>query len=70
MIGDCIHCTVIGDCVALFLCVCVCGCLYVQSMEEEFVKWMDWYGKSYGEFELIKGDFLDPSFDEILQSAT
>ncbi|CAI7993879.1 Histone-lysine N-methyltransferase, H3 lysine-79 specific [Geodia barretti] len=43
---------------------------FARSMEEEFVKWMDWYGKSYGEFELIKGDFLDPSFDEILQSAT
>ena len=42
----------------------------VQSMEEEFVRWMDWYGKSYGEFELLKGDFLDAEFDEILQSAT
>jgi H3 lysine-79-specific histone-lysine N-methyltransferase len=39
-------------------------------MEEEFVRWMEWYGKSYGEFELIKGDFLASSFDEILQSAT
>ena len=62
----------IGDCEALFLCVCVCvcGCLCVQSMEEEFVRWMEWYSKSYGEFELIKGDFLASSFDEILQSAT
>ena len=44
--------------------------LSLQSMEEEFVRWMDWYGKSYGEFELVKGDFLDPAFDEIFQSAT
>lgn len=42
----------------------------MQCMESEFVKWMDWYGKSYGDFELIKGDFLEPSFDEILNSAT
>jgi len=39
-------------------------------MEEEFVRWMEWYGKSYGEFELLKGDFLDPFCNDILQSAT
>ena len=42
----------------------------LQCMEEEFVRWMDWYGKSYGEFELMKGDFLDSEFDETMQSAT
>ena len=41
-----------------------------QSMEEEFVRWMEWYGKSFGEFELMKGDFLDPAFNDIFQSAT
>jgi H3 lysine-79-specific histone-lysine N-methyltransferase len=43
---------------------------YAECMEEEFVRWMDWYGKSYGEFEILKGDFLDREFEEILQSAT
>ena len=45
-------------------------CVSLQCMEEEFVRWMDWYGKSYGEFELMKGDFLDLEFERILQSAT
>lgn len=31
---------------------------------------MDFYGKSYGDYELLKGDFLDSQFDEIFQSAT
>ena len=39
-------------------------------MQKEFVKWMDWYGKSYGEFEITKGDFLDPEFAESFHSAT
>ena len=39
-------------------------------MEQEFVKWMDWYGKSYGEFEIHKGDFLDAEFSNIINSAT
>ncbi len=39
-------------------------------MEREFLKWMDWYGKSYGDFELIGGDFLDPHFSDTFQSAT
>ena len=39
-------------------------------MEQEFIKWMDWYGKSYGEFELHRGDFLDPEFSNIFNSAS
>ena len=35
-----------------------------------FVKWMDFYGKSYGEYELLNGDFLDPRFEDIIHSAT
>ena len=41
-----------------------------QRLNNEFIKWMDWYGKSYGEYELLKGDFLDPEFTEIFQSAS
>ena len=43
---------------------------HVQKLESEFIKWMDWYGKSYGEFELHSGDFLSPEFSSILSSAT
>ncbi len=39
-------------------------------MNHQFMKWMDFYGKCYGDFELLKGDFLDSQFDEIIQSAT
>ena len=39
-------------------------------MDRQFVKWMDFYGKSYGDYELLKGDFLDPKFDDIFNSAT
>lgn len=35
-----------------------------------FVKWMDFYGKSYGEYELLTGDFLDPRFEDVIHSAT
>lgn len=41
-----------------------------QRMEQEFQKWMDWYGKSYGEYELTKGDFLAPEFQETLATAS
>ena len=44
--------------------------MFVQSMEREFIKWMDWYGKSYGEYELVSGDFLDEGLEDIINSAT
>ena len=39
-------------------------------MDTSFRKWMAWYGKKYGEFSLIKGDFLDPKFREMILSAS
>lgn len=39
-------------------------------MDEEFRKWMKWYGKKYNQFELIKGDFLDNSAKPLIQKAT
>jgi len=42
----------------------------MQSMEREFIKWMDFYGKSYGDFELVAGDFLDDSLEDTINSAT
>lgn len=49
--------------------VCVYVCLF-QNMEREFIKWMDFYGKSYGDFDLLAGDFLDESLEEIINSAS
>ena len=46
------------------------GGVVLQNMEKEFIRWMDWYGKSYGEFELHTGDFLDPKLSEVINSAT
>ncbi|XP_042198738.1 histone-lysine N-methyltransferase, H3 lysine-79 specific isoform X2 [Callorhinchus milii] len=31
---------------------------YAESMDNEFRKWMRWYGKKYGEYTLERGDFL------------
>ena len=44
--------------------------LVLQRMQVEFHKWMAWYGKSYGEYEIIKGDFLLEAFDSIISQAT
>ena len=45
-------------------------CSFPQKLQQQFTKWMDWYGKSYGEFELLKGDFLSPEYSSTLQSAS
>ena len=47
--------------------VCV---LVFQRMQLEFQRWIAWYGKSYGEYEIIKGDFLLEAFDDIINQAT
>ncbi|XP_041695469.1 histone-lysine N-methyltransferase, H3 lysine-79 specific isoform X2 [Coregonus clupeaformis] len=31
---------------------------YAESMDEEFKRWMKWYGKKHGEYTLERGDFL------------
>ncbi|XP_059477589.1 histone-lysine N-methyltransferase, H3 lysine-79 specific isoform X2 [Neocloeon triangulifer] len=31
---------------------------YAESMDQLFRKWMAWYGKSYGNYQIVKGDFL------------
>lgn len=39
-------------------------------MDQNFKKWMGWYGKHYGEYHLIKGDFLmDEYRDKIVSSS-
>ncbi|XP_066299109.1 histone-lysine N-methyltransferase, H3 lysine-79 specific-like isoform X8 [Branchiostoma lanceolatum] len=38
--------------------------LYCERMDVNFKKWMKWYGKTYGEYKLEKGDFLTPTFKD------
>lgn len=39
-------------------------------MNTHFKKWMNWYGKTYGEYKLLKGDFLTPEYREKITSAS
>lgn len=41
-----------------------------QSMDSHFRMWMKWYGKKYGEYKLIKGDFLMDEHREKINAAT
>ncbi|XP_011696604.1 PREDICTED: histone-lysine N-methyltransferase, H3 lysine-79 specific isoform X2 [Wasmannia auropunctata] len=43
---------------------------YAQSMEVNFRKWLNWYGKRCGEYRLIKGDFLADEHRESITGAT
>ena len=39
-------------------------------MDKHFRKWMKWYGKKFGEYKLIKEDFLTPDMREKINCAT
>lgn len=41
-----------------------------QEMNTHFKKWMNWYGKTYGEYKLLKGDFLTSEYREKITSAS
>ncbi|KAF7277997.1 hypothetical protein GWI33_008992 [Rhynchophorus ferrugineus] len=43
---------------------------YAKAMESKFKFWMQWYGKRYGYFELIKGDFFHDAFRDKFTEAT
>ncbi|XP_033226920.1 histone-lysine N-methyltransferase, H3 lysine-79 specific isoform X2 [Belonocnema kinseyi] len=43
---------------------------YAQSMEANFRKWLNWYGKRCGEYRLMKGDFLADEHRESITGAT
>ncbi|XP_059607611.1 histone-lysine N-methyltransferase, H3 lysine-79 specific [Phlebotomus argentipes] len=43
---------------------------YAESMDYNFKLWMRWFGKRYGEYRLIKGDFLADEHREMINSAT
>ncbi|XP_054277384.1 histone-lysine N-methyltransferase, H3 lysine-79 specific isoform X4 [Macrosteles quadrilineatus] len=44
--------------------------MYADDMNGNFKKWMKWYGKHYGEYHLIKGDFLTEEHREKIVGAT
>lgn len=39
-------------------------------MSSHFKKWMGWYGKKYGEYKILKGDFLTSEYREKITSAS
>ncbi|XP_014257379.1 histone-lysine N-methyltransferase, H3 lysine-79 specific-like isoform X2 [Cimex lectularius] len=43
---------------------------YAEGMNKNFRKWMGWYGKKFGEYKLIKGDFLTEEHREKIISAS
>ncbi|KAL1114853.1 hypothetical protein AAG570_007677 [Ranatra chinensis] len=44
--------------------------MYAEGMNINFRKWMGWYGKRYGDYKLIKGDFLHEEHRDKIVSAT
>ncbi|KAK7873280.1 hypothetical protein R5R35_011346 [Gryllus longicercus] len=43
---------------------------YAKSMDINFKKLMNWYGKKYGDYSLIEGDFFDKSFRKVILDAS
>ena len=41
-----------------------------QQMSSEFDKWMKFYGKECGSYDLLKGNFLSDDFKDIISNAT
>lgn len=39
-------------------------------MHSNFQKWMSWYGKQYGQYQLVKGDSLSEEHREKITNAT
>ncbi|CAD5111869.1 DgyrCDS1135 [Dimorphilus gyrociliatus] len=39
------------------------------NMQIEFRKWMSWFGKTFSEFEIIRGDFIDEQFRDSIREA-
>lgn len=43
---------------------------YRQQMAYEFRNWMEFYGKTHSDFELVKGDFLAESHRDMINTST
>ena len=39
-------------------------------MDRLFKKWMNWWGKPYGKYKLVKGDFIDSTHEGKIHSST
>lgn len=39
-------------------------------MHSNFQKWMSWYGKQFGQYQLVKGDFLSEEHRDKITNAT
>lgn len=39
------------------------------NMQIEFRKWMSWFGKTFSDFEIIRGDFIDEKFRDSIKEA-
>lgn len=44
-------------------------CIYAKAMDEEFRSYMAWYGKTYTEYMLEQGNFLEPECLERINKA-
>ncbi|XP_022699134.1 histone-lysine N-methyltransferase, H3 lysine-79 specific-like isoform X2 [Varroa jacobsoni] len=43
---------------------------YAERMDKNFRFWMRWYGKSYSDYELIRGDFLSAENRHLIENAS
>lgn len=43
---------------------------YAEQMAYEFRNWMEFYGKTHSDFELVKGDFLAESHRDMINTST
>jgi H3 lysine-79-specific histone-lysine N-methyltransferase len=43
---------------------------YAENMDQMFRTWMKWFGKKYGEYQILKGDFLADEHREKIMSAS
>lgn len=44
-------------------------CVYAEALDKEFRKYMAWYGKTYSDYQLEQGNFLDDNFAERIYKA-
>ena len=42
----------------------------MKDMDRMFTKWMNWWGKPYGNYKLVKGNFLNSKHAENIRSAS
>jgi len=43
---------------------------YARELDRHFKFWMQWFGRTYSEYELIKGDFFEERFHHVVTNST